>query len=221
MSVTLASWRRMWGELGVPTPDELLFRRLVAAWSEPWRHYHSLQHLRECLELLDASRDLAWRPAEIEMALWFHDAVYEPRRDDNEARSAQWAREAAVAAVLSPGATESICTLVMATKDHAPSTDCDTQLLLDIDLAILGAAPARFAESTTQVREEYAHVPEPQWREGRARVLQSFLDREQIYGTPQFRAAREQRARENLAASLRTLAGPATGAWRRSGGNST
>lgn len=196
----------MWAELGAATPDDLLFRRLVAAWSEPWRRYHSLQHLRECLELLDASRQLAYRPAQIELALWFHDAVYQPREQGNEERSAQWARDAARAVGLSPSAIDSVSSLVMATKDHAPSRDADTQLLLDIDLAILGAEPARFNESTAQVREEYVHVPDEQWREGRARVLQGFLDRPRIYGTPQFHAARERRARENLAASLRSLA---------------
>lgn len=206
MSVTLDSWRRMWGDLGATQPDEALFRRIIAAWSEPVRHYHSLQHLRECLELFDAMRDAAHRPAEVQLALWFHDAVYDPRRKDNEERSAQWAVEAVRDAGLPAKTGDSVHALVMATKAHEPARDPDTQLLVDIDLAILGSPPERFAESTAQVREEYAHLEEREWREGRARVLQAFLDRPSIYVTPRLSAARERQARENLSQALRALA---------------
>ena len=204
MNVTLDSWRRMWGELGA-VADEALFRRMVAAWSEPVRHYHSLQHLRECLELLEAARDYAHRPASVALALWFHDAVYDPRAGDNEERSAQWAFEAVRAAGLSPKLGDSVHALVMATKQHGPAQDPDTQLLVDIDLAILGAPPDRFAESTAQIREEYVHVPEPEWRVARARVVRGFLERPAIYVTPRFHAAREKQARHNLAAALQAL----------------
>jgi predicted metal-dependent HD superfamily phosphohydrolase len=205
MTVTLDSWRRMWRELGAAKADDALFRRLVAAWSEPVRHYHSLQHLRECLELLEASRESAHRPAMIALALWFHDAVYNPRARDNEERSAQWAVDAVRASGLADSAADSVHALVMATKGHAATSDPDTQLLLDIDLAILGAPPARFAESTAQIREEYAHVPDDAWTVGRSRMLEGFLARPRIYITARFHAAREEQARANLAASLAIL----------------
>src|SRR6188508_492999 len=96
--VTLASWQRLWGELGVATANGGLMNQLVAAYSEQHRHYHTLQHLRECLVQFDAAAMLARRPAEVELALWFHDAVYDPRRKDNEERSADWARASVLAA---------------------------------------------------------------------------------------------------------------------------
>ena len=207
MSVTHDSWRRSWRELGAPQPDEALFRQLIAAWSEPLRRYHSLQHLRECLELFDAAREAAYRPAEVEIALWFHDAVYDAKRHDNEERSAQWACDAVLAAGLAPKTADSIHALVMATKHDAMPQDPDAKLLVDIDLAILGAAPTRFAESTAQIREEYAHLSDDEWRTGRAAVLRGFLARPCIYSTPPFYAARERQARENLLKSLQDLAG--------------
>lgn len=205
MSVTPESWRRLWSELGARTIDPGLLNQLVAAYSQQQRHYHTLQHLRECLAHCDAAGSLARRPAEVEIALWFHDAVYDPRRDDNEERSADWARRSVVAAGLDDAVAERVAALVRATAGHAPSADPDTQLLLDIDLAILGATGERFAQFEQQVRAEYAHVTEDAWRRGRARVLQGFSARPRIYGTQAYHDALEQRARANIGQALRAL----------------
>ena len=83
------SWQRAWASLGLSAPEGLM-QRLMDAWAEPQRHYHSLQHLRECLALLEPALDLAQHPGEVELALWFHDAVYDPQGKDNESRSADW-----------------------------------------------------------------------------------------------------------------------------------
>lgn len=208
MSVTLGSWRAMWRELGVAHADEALFQRLVAAWSEPHRHYHTLQHLRECLERFDAVRSQARRPAELELALWFHDAIYDVHRQDNESRSADWARDAVLAAGLPRTVGRRVHDLVIATRHQEPPRDPDAQLLVDVDLAILGAPRERFDESDAQIRREYGHLPEPQFREGRRAVLNGFLARPRIYSTPGFIAALEQVARGNLGRALDRL-GPA------------
>ena len=203
MSVTLSSWQRLWGELGATVVNGGLMNQLVAAYSERHRHYHTLQHLRECLAQFEAAATLARRPAEVELALWFHDAVYDPPRKDNEERSADWARASVLAAGCSAEAAQRIAALVLATKTHvAPAGDDDAALLLDVDLSILGAAPARFAEYERQIRAEYAHVPEAEFRAGRARVLQGFLARDRIYSTDAFHDALEARARANLEHSL-------------------
>jgi len=91
------SWRRAWQGLGAQGTGEPLQRTLVERWSEPHRHYHALQHLEECLLAAEDALALAQHPAEVEMALWFHDAVYDTRASDNEQRSADWARDAALA----------------------------------------------------------------------------------------------------------------------------
>ncbi|MDB5753224.1 MAG: N-methyl-D-aspartate receptor subunit [Ramlibacter sp.] len=206
MSITLSSWTRLWGELGATTVNGGLMNQLVAAYSERQRHYHTLQHLRECLAQFDAAASLARRPAEVELALWFHDAVYQPQRGDNEERSAQWASDSVLAAGSAPEIARRVRDLVLATKQHtAAADDLDTSLLLDVDLAILGAAPARFDEFERQVRAEYAHMEEATFRARRAGILAGFLARPRIYATPAFHDALEQRARANLQRSVVSL----------------
>jgi predicted metal-dependent HD superfamily phosphohydrolase len=161
MNISGEEWRRLWTALGAQSVNGGLFNQLVRAYGEPQRHYHTLQHLRECLAHCEAAAALARRPEEVELALWFHDAVYDPRRQDNEQRSADWARSSVLAAGCDAAIAERVAGLVLLTAGHeAPADDPDAQLLLDVDLAILGAAPARFVEYERQIRAEYAHVPQ-------------------------------------------------------------
>jgi len=203
--ITLPSWNQTWREYGVSSPDEALFKQLVARWSEKHRRYHTLQHLRECFEQFDAVRGRAEAPAEIMLALWFHDAFYDPQREDNEQRSAEWARDCIVAAGLPAAKAQRMHDLVMATRHEAVPDDADTRLLVDVDLSILGADAGRFDESDLQIREEYAHVPEREYKVGRIKVLRSFLDRPRLYSTDDFHAVLEQRARNNLERALARL----------------
>jgi predicted metal-dependent HD superfamily phosphohydrolase len=203
MTLSLSSWQRLWRELGAREVNGGLMSQLVAAYSEPHRHYHTLQHLRECLAHCEAAGSLARRPAEVELALWFHDAVYDATRGDNEARSAAWARASVLAASCDAQVADRIAALVLATQDHvAPDDAPDAALLLDIDLAILGTSYARFDEYGRQVRAEYAHVDDAAFAAGRRRVLQGFLQRPRIYRTDAFHDALDQRARENLRRAL-------------------
>jgi predicted metal-dependent HD superfamily phosphohydrolase len=202
------TWQETWRELGAGSADEKLHARLKACWSEPHRHYHTLQHLGECLSHFKAVRHMAAHPGEVALALWFHDAFYDPARNDNEQRSADWARESVLAAGLSAERADRVHALVMMTRHEvAVPTDIDSQLLVDIDLSILGADPKRFDESDLQIREEYAHVPQEQYREGRRRILGSFLTRPRLYHTDYFYKRLEQRARENLERALARLDG--------------
>jgi predicted metal-dependent HD superfamily phosphohydrolase len=206
MSVSLASWQRTWQELGVPTADEALYRQLLACWREPQRHYHTLQHLGECLAHFDAAQGFARRPGEVALALWFHDAIYDPRRDDNELRSAQWARTGMMDAQCGAHAADRVHALVMATRHKEVPQDADAQLLVDIDLSILGAPAERFDQSDEQIRAEYAHVPEAPYREGRRRILGGFLARPRLYSTEYFHSRLDERARTNLQRALARLA---------------
>lgn len=173
-------------------------QRLQQAWAEPQRHYHTTQHLRECLALLEPELHSAQHPGEVELALWFHDAVYDPKGKDNEARSADWACQALVQAGADEAVQQRVRALIMATCHDAEPVDPDACLLVDIDIAILGAEPARFAEYDAQVRAEYRWVPGWLYRRKRKQVLAGFLARPAIYGTERFRARLEERARENL-----------------------
>jgi predicted metal-dependent HD superfamily phosphohydrolase len=186
-------------------PHGDLFSELAAAYAEPTRHYHTRRHIAACLRDLTRWRDLAERPNEVAVALWFHDAVYDTHRDDNEARSADWAHRYLEAARAPREAITRVAAMIRATAAHV-AADADAALLLDIDLAILGASPRRFAAYDRAIRAEYAWVPEAQYRVARRRVLASFLERAAIYQTPQLRARYEARARSNLARLIRTLA---------------
>ncbi|MCD2515329.1 N-methyl-D-aspartate receptor NMDAR2C subunit [Massilia sp. G4R7] len=195
-------WTAAWRTLGVAEPAGL-YNRLLDAWSEPQRHYHTLQHLTECLTLADGLREEMTHPEEVVLALWFHDAVYDVRAHDNEARSAQWAVQALGDAGLAKDACERVEALIMATCHGAaasPGTP-DSALLVDIDLAILGSDEARFAEYEAQIRAEYAWVPPDVFAVKRREVLRGFLDRARIYTTDTMVARFEAQARRNLASA--------------------
>jgi len=193
------SWQHCWEGLGL-VGDPALRDALLNAWDGPGRHYHTTQHLTECLQLLERWQGCADQPAELALALWFHDAVYDPRATDNEARSADQARIALQAAGASRARIEHIRGLILATATHLPTDgDADTRLMLDIDLAILAASPARFAEYEAQIRAEYAWVPEPLYQEKRRAVLAGFHARSPLYLTPAIAAVLEAPARRNLA----------------------
>ena len=198
------SWRRAWQGTG-GTPAAGLFDELVAAWSEPQRHYHTLQHLGECIAQLEPALDLAQHPGEVELALWFHDDVYDVTGGGNEQRSADWATQAAQAAGATAAASRRLHALVMATRHDALPATRDEQLLVDVDLSILAAPPARFDEYERQVRAEYAWVPEPVFRAKRRAVLQGLLARPQLFSTERFRTALETPARRNLERSIAQL----------------
>jgi predicted metal-dependent HD superfamily phosphohydrolase len=186
---------------------------LVRAYAAPERHYHNLAHIEAMLELMRTHKVALSDPAAVEAAIWFHDAVYDTRRHDNEERSAQLAADR-LTGLVSPDWIALIADMIRATAGHhvpdglndAQQRDC--ALFLDMDLSILGSTPDVFAAYEEAVRREYAWVPDALWREGRKKVLQGFVDRPAIYMSPQFLASHEAAARANLTRSLERLAHP-------------
>lgn len=200
-----AAWQATWSAMGVAPPAPGLLESLLAHYDEPHRHYHTRQHLRECLAHGAALRAQARHPAEIELALWFHDAIYDVHRHDNEAHSAAWASREMRQAGLPAAAVRRVAGMILATRHDARPEPGDPALLVDIDLAILGAPPARFAEYERQVRAEYHWVPAPLFRRKRRQILRAFLARPAIYTTPAFHARYEAQARHNLQQALQRL----------------
>jgi predicted metal-dependent HD superfamily phosphohydrolase len=196
------SWARAWSGLSGRGEGLVVRDALLGRYAEPHRRYHTLQHLEECLRLFAEVQHIAAHPAEIEIALWFHDAIYDVRSSRNEALSAAWARDALRDGGVGPQAAERVHDLVLATRHAAAASTGDEQVLVDIDLAILGASPERFAEYEQQIRAEYSHVPDVLFRHKRREILQSFLGRERIYGTEFVRERYEQQARLNLAQAI-------------------
>ncbi|HEU0203576.1 MAG TPA: N-methyl-D-aspartate receptor NMDAR2C subunit [Burkholderiaceae bacterium] len=144
-------------------------------------------------------------PDEVALALWFHDAIYEPTRANNEAQSAEWLARLAAAASVPSATIERLQALVMSTCHTSEPRDPDARVLVDIDLAILGAPRQRFDAYERQIRREYRWVPAPIYRRKRARALERFVARPAIYATGPFRAHFEQRARENIGRSIALL----------------
>lgn len=198
MNALERSWTLAWSDLGLQSPSGL-YERLITAYQAPHRHYHSLQHLVECLAHFDQIRHQVQHPGEVALALWFHDAIYDATATSNEQRSADWAVSALSVAGASQATRDYVRQLIMTTRHDAEVSEPDQQLLVDIDLAILGATPERFAEYNRQVRAEYNWVPGLLYSIKRKAVLKSFLARKYIYYTQHFRQRYEAQARSNLA----------------------
>lgn len=178
---------------------------LVQAYAEPHRAYHTTRHIQSCLNLLDEFAFLAERAHEVELALWFHDAVYQPLLNSNELRSAELA-----ARFLQVNGAESeivarVNRLILATRHTEQAQTRDEALLLDIDLSILGAEADEYAEYEAGIRKEYALVPLFVYHRKRAAVLHGFMARPQIYLCEQLRSKFEQKARSNLTLAIATL----------------
>jgi predicted metal-dependent HD superfamily phosphohydrolase len=182
---------------------------LVRLYSSPDRHYHNLNHIEAMLELMREHHALLADPVSVEAAIWFHDAIYDTHRNDNEAKSAELARER-LAATTSVEEIERIALMIGASANHMvpandEATDNDCALFLDFDLAVLAAPSAEFAAYEQAVRREYGWVPDPLWIAGRRRVLETFMARPHIFSTALFQSRCEAAARANLTRSLAAL----------------
>ena len=200
-------WFGPWAALGVAASRQLsdLHVQVLARYREPQRHYHTVHHLDECFERWPEIRAHPAHPAEVEIALWFHDAIYDTHRADNEALSAALARDTALGLGVAAGPAQRIADLILCTRHAVEPEGPDAEALVDVDLSILGAASARFDEYERQVRREYSWVPEETFRKRRAEVLRQFLARSHIYSTRAFRERYEPAARANLERSLEAL----------------
>lgn len=201
-----ARWEANWRALGVPIPENQVLATVLAGYAEPHRAYHNLRHLEECFGHFDAVEHLARRPGEVAIALWFHDAIYDTHATDNETRSAEWARDVVEKTGGSIEVAARVADLILATRHATGPTQGDAALLVDIDLAILGAPEPRFDEYEDQIRREYGWVPEPLFRATRSRILGEFLARPRIYSTDFFAERRERPAQANLRRAIAQLA---------------
>ncbi|WSR28418.1 hypothetical protein OG974_19575 [Streptomyces sp. NBC_00597] len=180
--------------------------RLLAAWAEPWRRYHTTAHLADVLARIDVLAPHAADPAAVELAAWFHDAVYRPDRSENEERSAALAERALPELGIDAARTAEVARLVRLTVTHAPVPgDTNGEVLCDADLAVLAGGPDAYAAYVAAVRAEYGFVPEDAFRTGRAAVLHQLLALPRLFRTPYGSAHWEAPARRNLAAELADL----------------
>jgi predicted metal-dependent HD superfamily phosphohydrolase len=175
---------------------------LVAAYSAPGRHYHNLAQIEDCLAALERIDNLSAGEREIlSEAIWWHDVVYDATRSDNEELSAQLAEQHVRADI-----SQEVGRLIRLTKTHAVQSDDRLgAILISIDLSILGAEPARYDAYAAAIRQEFIHVPENDYRAGRAKVLGQFAARPVIFPDAAFAVRYDGQARENLARELAAL----------------
>ena len=200
------AWLALWKRVGAQGDAGAVYRDLVARYSEAGRAYHTLDHIQACLAELAGVPDGSLDRDALEFALWFHDAIYDTHAHDNEERSAALAQEVGRSAGLSDAFGAEVAALILTTKHAASPIASDEQLMVDIDLAILGKEQSQFDEYEAQIRREYAWVPAGVFAGARAKILESFLARPAIYSTPIFRDKYEAQARRNLAHSIARLA---------------
>ncbi|MFJ9548817.1 HD domain-containing protein [Streptomyces erythrochromogenes] len=203
-----ARWRAAVSEAGAaadrdPAPYA---DRLLTAWAEPQRRYHTTAHLADVLARIDVLAPYAADPAAVRLAAWFHDAVYRPDRSENEERSAALAERALPELGIDAARTAEVARLVRLTVTHDPAPgDTDGEVLCDADLAVLAGTPQAYAAYAAAVRDEYGFVPDDAFRTGRAAVLRQLLDLPRLFRTPHGTAHWEAPARANLAAELAAL----------------
>jgi predicted metal-dependent HD superfamily phosphohydrolase len=182
------------------------FQELVDRYGEPHRAYHTLTHIHDCLKQFDVLRDHSSNPTAVELAIWFHDIVYSVRRKRNEEESAIKMVSFATLANIDPKTIEIATNCVLASKhDHSPQTHSE-QVMIDVDLAILGQPWSLYEVYTQQIRKEYAHVPHLMYVLNRRQIMKRFVDeRPYIYFTPFMREHHEAQARVNIARELHLL----------------
>jgi len=196
--------RRQWFDLlGTAVSAAVVdkaFEELVRHYNESSRHYHTLDHIHDVLETVEGLGPHANNLNAVRLAAWLHDVIYDSRRGDNEELSAEYAER--LCTRLSIPNSAKVASLIRKTKTHAADDDADSQVLIDADLAILGAPEPRYWDYSEKIRREYDWVPESDYLTGRRKVLEHFLARPRIY---QYLNKLEGPARRNLAAEILKL----------------
>ena len=174
-------------------------------YSQPTRHYHTMEHVQTCLDLFEDLYLTCSCPNEIEFALWYHDVFYDPTAHDNEMRSAHRAYFDGTRLGVDHTFVDLVERLILATQHKKDSYADDEALVVDLDLAILGMDRAKFTAYEEGIRKEYSFVPEEAFRKGRSDILKGFLARKTIFNTAHFIEKYEDKARENLRFSIQNL----------------
>jgi predicted metal-dependent HD superfamily phosphohydrolase len=206
VSVLIDAWLTIFPD-APQVGDDLLER-----WSEPHRHYHTLDHLALMLSVVDRHAAEAEDVTAVRLAAWFHDIVYDPRRTDNEIASAEFAATTLTDLGLDKEHMAEVVRLIWLTTNHGVDPDDrDGALICDADLAILASSPADYAAYSLAIRAEYQHVPDDAFRAGRIAVLSQLLDLPRLYHLPAHVDGWEARARANVAGEISALRASAVG----------
>jgi predicted metal-dependent HD superfamily phosphohydrolase len=197
--------RRKWHELlGIwavtPVLADRMFEDVCRHYTEAGRFYHTVDHIRAMLETVASLASSARNLHAVKLAVWLHDVIYDSRALDNELRSAEFAEQLCEKASIPEG--PAVAALILKTRSHETGDDPNARVLIDADLAILGTSESDYLAYAQRIRQEYAWVPEPEYRHGRRQVLERFLMRSRIF---HLLTQLEEPARRNVAAEMARL----------------
>jgi predicted metal-dependent HD superfamily phosphohydrolase len=190
-------WLSITSQSAKPLLEEA-FNEISEKYAEPHRYYHTIEHIKSCLGFFDQIKCNLNNPEYVELALWLHDVIYNPSKNNNEQQSAFFAKELLSRIGIHGGVVSRVSELIMATKHPCSPTNNEEKNMVDIDLSILGASTIEYEQYSEQIQKEYCHVPGLLYKRGRLKVLESFLNQDAIYNTEYFYSRFENRARDNL-----------------------
>jgi len=196
-------WLDLWHWFGVSADAKIMeaYQELIEKYAEPHRKYHNLYHINICLAELETVKRFATNANALEIAIWYHDAIYDVWANDNEEKSAELAEKVIIDLGLSRALAQRVKGIILATKHNSVPDHYDAKLMLDIDIANFGKAEM-FKITNQLVREEYSAVAEKEFMEGRSNILAKFLNRPRIYLTNFFYNKYEDAAKKNIAGSI-------------------
>lgn len=200
-------WEKTAAALSLSGPrSQKMFAEIVKRHSERHRRYHGLSHLKALFTVLDPVWKDISEPVRIELAIWYHDIIYKPLRNDNEEKSAALAASRLSGAGVDPGLVARVARLIQATADHpGGGADHDDALFLDADFSILGAPPDIYNAYIEGIRKEYRLVPGPMFNSGRSKFLEHALEQNRIFHTDHFETIFGTQARKNMARELASI----------------
>ena len=181
------------------------FDELMKRYNEDKRFYHDLSHVVDLLKLLEENHFRINDEDVVYYSIWFHDAVYESLRNDNEEKSAEWAAIFLNEIHFPPDRTEKVRRYILATKTHDTTGENDLNYFLDFDMSILGAEETIYDVYTRQVRDEFPFYPTFLYNRGRKKALQEILRKQTIYSTEEYKNRLENISRENMQRELSHL----------------
>ena len=189
-----------------PNLGESTFVNLVKAYSGTARHYHNLHHLQHILNSLSEVRELIVDFPALQLCAWFHDYIYDPQAIDNEMESAIAAERILSRLRINFDTIRLVQQIILSTRKHEPFLEeTDNLIFLDVDLSILGSSSDQYLAYSQAIRQEYGHLSDRDYQEGRKQVLTQFLARERIYYTDYFYQRLESTARKNLQTEIDNL----------------
>lgn len=185
--------------------NKRLWQEIVEKYSSAKRYYHNLAHIQNMIAELEEVKTEIREFDILLFSVFYHDVIYDASSNSNEEKSVQFAKERMIKISFVPADVSTIEAQILATKKHQRTSSSDTNFLLDADLSILGKSWETYQEYSKQIRKEYAHYPDFLYRPGRKKVLQHFLESDELFTTAFFKNKYENQARSNLTREIETL----------------